>query len=135
MARIPVVKNLFKYVTPRSVVESSIKNVYVQKEKVTLALVDRYFELSLREGNREAFISRIGRGFSDDNYLNIKTLKMPTLILWGEQDLLIPLHVAEKFHQDLPDDTLVVLKNLGHTPMEEDAAQTVAVVKVFLKKK
>lgn len=59
---------------------------------------------------------------------------MPTLIIWGEKDLLIPLEVGEKFHEDLPNDTLVVFKNLGHTPMEEDAEKTVAVVKDFLKK-
>ena len=134
IARIPVLKNLFKYVTPRSIIEKSVMNVYVQKEKITPELIDRYFELSLREGNRGAFINRISKGFDDDNYLNIKTLAMPTLIIWGEQDMLIPLDVAEKFHKDLPNDTLVVFKNLGHTPMEEDAHATVAVVKDFLKK-
>ena len=134
MARIPVIKNLFKYVTPRSIVEKSVLNVYAQKEKVTPELVDRYYELSLRAGNREAFLNRMSQGIISDKYLNIKTLSMPTLIIWGDKDLLIPLEVAERFHQDLPLDTFVVFKNLGHTPMEEDAHATVAVVKDFLKK-
>jgi pimeloyl-ACP methyl ester carboxylesterase len=134
MARIPIIKNLFKYVTPRSIIEKSVLNVYAQKEKVTPELVDRYFELSLRAGNREAFLNRMNQGIVNDKYLKIKTLQMPTLIIWGDKDLLIPLDVAEKFHQDLPNDTLIVFKNLGHTPMEEDAHTTVAVVKEFLKK-
>jgi pimeloyl-ACP methyl ester carboxylesterase len=134
----PVIKNLFKYVTPRSIVQKSIENVYADKSKVTETLVDRYFELSLREGNRQAFIDRMSE-FRNKGILNVKTsqiknLLMPTLIIWGDKDFLIPLEVGEKFHADLPNDTLVVFKNLGHTPMEEDAAKTVAVVKDFLKR-
>ena len=72
---------------------------------------------------------------SDSTYLQIKTIKTPTLILWGDKDLLIPITVAENFHADLPNDTLVVLKNLGHTPMEEDPKQTLEVFKSFLIKK
>ncbi len=47
---------------------------------------------------------------------------------------LIPLNVAEMFHKDLPNDTLVVFNDLGHTPMKEDPIETVKVVKGFLKK-
>ena len=134
----PVVKNLFKYITPRSIVQKSVENVYADKSKVSEELIDRYYDLSLREGNREAFIDRMSefrnKGISADNSGKIKGLSMPTLIIWGDKDFLIPLDVAEKFHADLPNDTLVVFKNLGHTPMEEDAEKTVAVVKEFLKK-
>lgn len=134
----PLIKNLFKYVTPRSIVQKSVENVYADKSKVTEILIDRYFELSLREGNRQAFIDRMSE-FRNKGILNIKTAKikdllMPTLIIWGDKDLLIPLEVGEKFHADLPNDTLVVFKNLGHTPMEEDAAKTVVAVKEFLKR-
>lgn len=134
----PLIKNLFKYVTPRSIVQKSIENVYADKSKVSEVLVDRYFELSLREGNRQAFIDRMSE-FRNKGIINVKTaqikdLSMPTLIIWGDKDLLIPLEVGEKFHADLPNDTLVVFKNLGHTPMEEDATKTVAAVKDFLKR-
>lgn len=137
IAGFPVIKNLFKYVTPRSIVQKSVENVYADKSKVTPKLVDRYFELSLREGNRKAFIDRMSafrnKGIESDKSLNIKTLQMPTLIIWGDKDFLIPIDVAEKFHADLPNDTLVIFKNLGHTPMEEDATTTVEAVKSFLK--
>lgn len=138
IAGFPVIKNLFKYITPRSIVEKSVENVYADKSKVTPELVDRYFELSLREGNRKAFIDRMSafrnNGSGSDKSLEIKNLQMPTLIIWGDKDFLIPIDVAEKLHKDLPNDTLVIFKNLGHTPMEEDAVTTVEAVKSFLKK-
>jgi pimeloyl-ACP methyl ester carboxylesterase len=138
LAAIPILSAILKNVTPRSIAENSLKNVYVNDEKVTPALVDRYLELTLREGNRKAFIDRIKMhdfGEKDINYLKINTLSIPTLVLWGAQDGLIPISVAEHFHTDLPHDTLVILENLGHTPMEEEPKKTVNVVKEFLSKK
>jgi pimeloyl-ACP methyl ester carboxylesterase len=138
LAGMPVIKNLFKYVTPRFIVQKSIENVYADKTKVKPELVDRYFNLALRAGNRQAFIERMSTFktlLNDSTYLQIKNIKTPTLILWGDKDLLIPLTVAENFHADLPNDTLVILKNLGHTPMEENPKQTLQVLNNFLSKK
>ncbi len=138
LAGMPVLKNLFKYVTPRFIVEKSIENVYADKTKVEPELVDRYFNLALRAGNRQAFIERMSTFktlLNDSTYLQIKNIKTPTLILWGDKDLLIPVTVAKNFHADLPNDTLVVLKNLGHTPMEENPKQSLQVLTNFLGKK
>jgi pimeloyl-ACP methyl ester carboxylesterase len=46
---------------------------------------------------------------------------------------LIPTKYAYRFHDDLPSDTLVILKNLGHVPMEEGAQESLEVVLAFLK--
>ena len=136
LARIPVLNNMLKYITPRFIIEKSVKNVYADESKVSEALITRYFDLTLREGNRQAFVERMYNPKNTIENLSaseqIKTIKVPTLVLWGDQDRLIPLQNAEKFHDDLPNDTLVVLKNLGHVPMEEDPAATLAVVKKFI---
>jgi pimeloyl-ACP methyl ester carboxylesterase len=138
LAGVPVLNNIFQFVTPRFIVQKSIENVYADKTKVEPDLVDRYFNLALRAGNRQAFIERMSTFktlLNDSTYLQIKNIKTPTLILWGDKDLLIPLTVAENFHADLPNDTLVVLKNLGHTPMEENPKQSLQVLINFLGKK
>jgi len=138
LAGVPVLNNIFQFVTPRFIVQKSIENVYADKTKVEPDLVDRYFNLALRAGNRQAFIERMSTFktlLNDSTYLQIKNIKTQTLILWGDKDLLIPLTVAENFHADLPNDTLVVLKNLGHTPMEENPKQSLQVLINFLGKK
>ena len=135
LAKIPVINLLFKYLLPRSAVENSLKSVYNNQNKVTPELVDRYFDLALREGNRQALVDRMQQSSESDKYLEIKNLKIPTLIIWGEKDAFIKLDIAEKFHQYLPNDTLVIVKDLGHTPMEEDPLNTVIIVKEFLDKK
>jgi pimeloyl-ACP methyl ester carboxylesterase len=135
IARMPVLGNLFKYVLPHSIIEKSLQNVYVHDDRITPELIERYYDMASREGNRKAFLDRMKSSIKNDKYLKIRTLLMPTLIIWGEQDGLIPIDVAEKFHADLPNDTMIVFKNLGHTPMEEDPMETVKAVKEFLKKK
>jgi pimeloyl-ACP methyl ester carboxylesterase len=133
LAQIPVVKNLFTYVTPRFLARSSLENVYFDKSKITDSLVNRYFELTLRAGNRQAFVDRLNSTKDTSAYNRIGEINQPTLILWGENDLLIPVENAYKFHKDLPNDTLVILDKSGHVPMEETPYRSLAPVLNFLK--
>ena len=133
LAQIPVIKNLFTYVTPRSVAKSSVENVYANQSKVTDQLVDRYFELTLREGNRQAFVDRLGVEHQSNVYKRIPQIKQRTLIIWGDQDHLIPVEMAENFHRDLPNSTLSILKNVGHVPMEEAPEESLEELLSFLK--
>jgi len=132
VARVPVFNRISEYLTPRTLVEDSIKDVYGDPSRVTGALVDRYFEMMTREGNRHALNMRMQVIANDIASDRIKTLKLPTLILWGAQDHLVPPVNAERFHHDIAGSRLVVFPGLGHVPMEEDAQGTVAPVKAFL---
>lgn len=119
MARVPIVKSVFNFITPRSVVRKSVEDVYFDKTIVTDDLVDRYYELALRPGNRQAFIDRMNLERFPDMSSKIKALRMPVLILWGENDRLIPVQNAYNFNRDLPASKLHIFKNCGHVPMEE----------------
>lgn len=134
MARTPVLKNIMTFITPRFMVKESVQNVYADKAKVTDMLVDRYFDLTLRQGNRQALVDQLNLVGDTSPVQLIKNIQQPTLILWGEKDLLIPIKFAYLFHNDLPNDTLVILKNMGHVPMEESPQESLAPVLEFLKK-
>lgn len=134
MARIPVIKNIFTFITPRSVAKGSVENVYADKSKVTEELVDRYFELTLREGNRQAFVDRLSMPLESSDYSRISSIQQPTLILWGDKDELISPESAYRFQEDLPNDTLVILKDVGHVPMEESPDESLEAVLNFLRK-
>jgi pimeloyl-ACP methyl ester carboxylesterase len=133
IAQTPIIKNVLTFITPRFIAKSSIENVYADKNKVTEALVDRYFELTLRAGNRRAFVDKFEMKKDSLAPNNIKSIQQKTLLLWGGQDLLIPVEVAEQFHNDLPNDTLVIMPNVGHLPMEESPGQSLEAVVSFLK--
>ncbi|WP_030194822.1 alpha/beta fold hydrolase [Streptomyces sp. NRRL S-87] len=44
----------------------------------------------------------------------LPTVAVPTLLLWGEQDVRSPLTVARQFHEAIPDAELVVIPGAGH---------------------
>jgi pimeloyl-ACP methyl ester carboxylesterase len=133
IAQTPGLNTLFTVITPRFVAKASVENVFADKTKVTDALVDRYFELTLREGNRQAFIDRFSANKNLNSHNNIKLIQQRTLVLWGEQDKLIPVEKAYQFHNDLPNDTLVIIKGVGHVPMEEQPDESLETVLSFLK--
>ncbi|MDB9993352.1 alpha/beta hydrolase [Flavobacteriaceae bacterium] len=133
LAKIPVINKLLTFITPRFLVRSSVENVYFDNSKVTDLVVERYFNLTLRAGNRKAFVDRLKIPKDTSTHKNIKNIQQPTLILWGAEDLLIPVENAYKFQEDLPNNTLVILENTGHTPMEESPLESLAPVISFLK--
>lgn len=131
IAQIPVLNKMMEYTLPRNMVEASVRNVYADPNKVSSELVDRYYDLTLREGNRQALVDRFKQISASDSE-KVKQLTMPTLILWGKQDQLIPVEYAQHFQQDIKGSQLVVFDNLGHVPHEEDPQQTVSAVMKFL---
>lgn len=132
LARMKWAAPLLQRVLPRGVIESSLRNVYGDPTKVTPELVDRYFDLATRAGNRAALQARFGQRGSPASEAPVSAITQPTLILWGGRDRLIPLAAGERFHAAIPNSQLVVFDDLGHVPQEEDAARTVAALMDFL---
>ncbi|MBI5270467.1 MAG: alpha/beta fold hydrolase [Burkholderiales bacterium] len=132
LARLPVVSRLSEWFLLRGVVASSLHSVYGDPSRITHELVDRYYELALREGNRRALGLRMQQLEMGQHVDRLGRLAMPALILWGGRDRLIPPATAQQFTRDIPGSRLVVLPALGHVPQEEDPATSVQPVKEFL---
>ena len=132
IARTPLLRTLMKDVLPRSIIESSVQNVFGDPAKVTPGLIDRYFDLTTRAGNRQALGERFRQTQPGALAERVPEIKVPTLILWGGRDRLIPPSLGDRFQQEIAGSTLSVFKDLGHVPQEEDPAATVAVLKDFL---
>jgi len=131
--RMPGIRQISRFVLPRSLVEKSVASVYGDPSKVTPALVDRYYELTLREGNRAALLQRFAQLNAGEYTAQLAGLRMPTLILWGGQDRLIPPENGDAFARDIKGSELLRFPALGHVPHEEDPAATVRPVQAFLK--
>jgi len=132
LARVPLVNRLGERLTPRALVERSVRQVYGDPAKVTPELVERYYDLTLREGNRRALMQRFAQMERGADAQRIATLQVPTLILWGGRDRLIPLQSARRFNANIAGSRLAVFDDLGHVPHEEDPQRTLQPVKAFL---
>jgi pimeloyl-ACP methyl ester carboxylesterase len=133
LAQIEWLKPVMSRLLPRGMIESSVRNVYADPGKVTPELVDRYYELTLRAGNRESLTQRMKLRETDAQSAGlIPTIQQPTLILWGAQDRLIPEPSGQRFHKEIAGSQYVVFDGLGHVPQEEDPARSVVPVLKFL---
>jgi len=136
MAKTPILNSLFLYITPKFIIRKNIEQVYADKLKVTDALVTRYHKMSLRTGNRKAFIDRAKTDFNlaeKVNLVKLKSVKTPTLLIWGAKDTWIPLGNGKRMDSMLPNSKLVILENSGHVPMEENPKESLEFLKSFLK--
>jgi 2-hydroxy-6-oxonona-2,4-dienedioate hydrolase len=70
-----------------------------------------------------------GEDFLDDV---VKTIKRPTLIVWGRQDGLVPLTEGERFNKDIAGSKLIVIDQCGHVPNVEKPGEFNAAVLKFL---
>jgi pimeloyl-ACP methyl ester carboxylesterase len=122
----------FTHITPKFVFNLNMKQVYSNENLVRQEVTDRYYELMLREGNREATLKRINQDEPDQSD-TIQQITTPTLILWGKKDRWIPVENAYLFHKAITGSTLVVLDEAGHVPMEEVPSESVEHVLTFIK--
>jgi triacylglycerol lipase len=59
-------------------------------------------------------------------------ITVPTLVVWGQYDRLIPLALGERFAREIPGARLVVVPDTGHAPMIETPQAFLAAVQPFL---
>jgi pimeloyl-ACP methyl ester carboxylesterase len=133
LARIPVIRELMAYITPRSLIADGLRSSVADPSKVSDAAIDRYWELLRYPGNRTATIDRFaaGRDATIDAPL---PQPIPTLILWGADDKLIPVSSAAWFKSKVPGAEVVIYPKVGHLMMEEIPDKSVADLKGWLAK-
>lgn len=132
LARMPVLSLLIQRILPRAVVEESVRNVMGDPSRATPELVQRYYDLTRRAGNRAALAARFRQSDGDTDTTAIRSLRVPTLVLWGGRDRLIPPENAARFGRDIAGSRVVMFPDLGHVPHEEDPAATLAAARQFL---
>lgn len=122
-----------------NVVRSALKAMFHNQDLVTDELVQQFSQALRHEGNGEAQVLmfrqnlyEIAQNGPQDLLDKLKQLRMPTLILQGEQDTLVPMAVAKRFDQEIPDSTLAVIQGAGHVPMLEKPLKSAERVRSFL---
>jgi pimeloyl-ACP methyl ester carboxylesterase len=88
--------------------------------------------------NRQAFV-RTMRAVIDPGGQSVSAMdrlylaaQMPTLIVWGDQDRIIPLIHAHQAHEAIPGSRLEVMEGVGHFPHAEEPIRFVEILLDFL---
>ena len=132
LARAPGINKILRYVTPRFFIKNTLKEVYFDKTKLTDKKIDTYRDLILRENNRESFINR-SNSKPVDHTKRLKLITAPTQILWGNEDEWIPVENAKFFSQSITNNTVDIMYETGHIPMEERPYESLELFLNFIK--
>ena len=120
--------------TTREGMKVLLAKVFYNKLYLSDAAIDQAIAARLAAGDgytinsiTESIIR--GEDFLDDA---VKTIKRPTLLIWGRQDGLVPLAEGEHFNRDITGSKLVVFDQCGHMPQIEKPAEFNAALLKFL---
>jgi pimeloyl-ACP methyl ester carboxylesterase len=134
--RNPVLGPLAVTAVPRKLqVLSILKLAYHDNGKITAAAVDKYAEPLNSPGGRQALCETAKSMIPPD--IDALTsqygrITVPTFILWGEQDRIVPVAIGRRLKQDIPNSTLTVIEKCGHIPHEEQPEKALAAIQGFL---
>lgn len=128
----PVARAVIKDLDMTSLVRSGLQDSYTDQSFVTDELVERYVALSRAPGHRETLLAIGGNDRVEATNEILAEIKVPTLVMWGNDDNLVPVSSAQKFADAIENSTLIVYEGVGHLPQEEVAEQSIADVRAFM---
>ncbi len=100
---------------------------------VTPAMLKEFRCLARIRGSTEAIV-RVLMDSARDEPLDLRQIRQPTLLLWGDGDRALGLGVARWFQARLPDARLEVIERARHMVMEERANESNAAILSFLQR-
>jgi len=130
---VPAVFGAMRFILPRAIMRMNLEPAYADPARLSDAVVDRYHELMLLPGVRDAMLVRMRQTVLQPPEPTLRLIEAPVLLLWGEKDAMIPAANAQDYVKVLKKSAVVVLPGLAHVPQEEDAARSIAPVLAFLR--
>ncbi len=134
-ADVPAVLGVMRWVLPRPILKANLVPAYADRTQLADSVVSRYYDLMLAPGNRDALFERMQQTMLTDPVPFLRTITAPTLLVWGEQDQMIPVSNAQDYLKAMPQARLVTLRGVGHLPFEEAPARALVPVRAFLESK
>ncbi len=132
-AEIPAAMKAYLLTAPEAGVRASAELIYADASKITEDRLTVMRDMIRRQGNGEALIKSLEEFTLPDPTEMLSRITAPTLILWGEDDIIIPIEQGRQIENAITDARLVSYPGVGHAAQEEAPAQTVADVVAFLR--
>ncbi|MEL8056524.1 MAG: alpha/beta hydrolase [Pseudomonadota bacterium] len=132
LLRNPVARMIMKDLDMTSQIRSGLEDSYTDKSFVTDELVERYASLSRGPGHRETLLGIMSKDRTLATPETLAAIQIPTFIIWGRDDNLIPVGDAQRFADAIEGSEVIIYDNIGHIPQEEAAEQSIEDMRAFL---
>ncbi len=130
---VPLMLRALPYVLPDFMLRPSISPAYANPAQIPEETFQRYRAMMLAPGVRQAIVDRTASHILHRPEPLLARIQAPTLLLWGDQDTMIPPANARDYLREIPNAHLLLLPTIGHVPMEEAPAESVSAVLEFLR--
>jgi len=112
-----------------------LRVAYYDRHKISREQIAAYAAPMSEPGARHALL-QTARQIIPPNFDELRTkfkeIPVPTLVIWGKQDKIIPRAAGLWLSQDLPNSELHEFDKCGHIPQEERPENTISLIKRFL---
>ncbi len=120
------------HIDNRPLIEEGLRKDVYDPKVITPAFVDRWAEFQRAPGHRAILMSPDLGSFATASAATLGAIRVPTLVLHGEADPLIPLESGRRFAAAIPGAVLITYPNVGHLPQVEIPEKSVRDVVGFL---
>lgn len=108
---------------------------FFEPKHVTEDLVDEMYDI-VTDRARVARLIKMARASRQETVASrLSEIDVPTLLVWGRNDLITPADVAEEFRERIPSADLHFIDECGHAPMIEHPEQFNEIMLTFLREK
>ncbi len=128
---IPSLDFLFDKGLPLAVYRGSSEKIYYDLTKINEVERCNNCKLWNREGNLNAAYRLMRSGQYPDTS-KIQDIAIPTLIVWGKNDKIVPVEHAQRYLRDIKGSRALILDSCGHIPMIERPTETASAIRNFL---
>ncbi len=134
--RIPILNKLILALFPAKLCAKLVlKKCFFDDKKITDELIKDYsgpLRLSVSYHALIKTAQKLIPSEADEITKQYQEINIPTLLIWGQQDQIVPLSVGQKLKQAIPNSKLAVIPDCGHMPQEEKPKETAKIISEFL---
>ena len=115
-------------------VRKAYEKMFADPKRILQPMVDRFIRRINMPNAKKAFESTLINSATTQIGLSrlSKIQSIPTLILWGDHDTVIPLEHSNFFKENINDSRLEIIEDAGHTPFAEKPDQVCQLLRNFL---
>ena len=127
----------FTFLSDKKRVRRTLKEAYFVNTKITRDQVSAYAKPLGDDGAVHALVKTANKLKHDNtDYIakRLRNITVPTLIIWGRNDEIIPLEFGNRFDADIPNSELAIIDSCGHIPHEEEPVETTKILRTFLQR-
>jgi pimeloyl-ACP methyl ester carboxylesterase len=113
-------------------IKNKTEETFYDPAVATKELVDEVFEITRNRLKVIKILALAKSAIRSNLGSELSQIQQPTLLIWGNNDIVTPPYVGEEFHKLIPNSTLHFVDKCGHAPMMEVPAEFNQILEAFL---